>query len=234
MVRFLPLLALGFACCAPAFAQVAPTAAEYAGYKGLFQAAARGDAIRITQLLNGGEYAGVRDSRGRTPLHVATWRKRQDAMRLLAAATGDPNVLDGDGYDIASIAASASDVDTLQVALKIGCSAMNTVGPDGSSALIIAARRGSETTLRALLGGGARPDHTDRLGNTALIAAVTAGDGSKRYVAVVKLLVAAGANTSLEDRSGATALALAKARGQREIVAILEKARPIQAPGSRA
>jgi ankyrin repeat protein len=175
----------------PGFAQVPPTPREYAGYTGLFAAAARNDTTRISKLIAQGEYAGMRDAHGRTPLHVAAYKRRHDAMRVLSSATGDPNVLDADGYDITTIAAAAGDPETLRVALAIGCSPRNVTGPDQSS---------------------------------ALIAAIANGDGSRRYVVTVKMLLAAGANVSASNSAGATPLTLARARGQREIVAMLEKA----------
>jgi ankyrin repeat protein len=207
-----------------AFAQVPPTPAEYSQYTGLFAAAARNDSVRIGRLIASGAYAGMRDSHSRTPLHVATWRKSRDSMRVLAASTGEPNVLDGDGYDIVSIAAVNNDVDTLRVALAVGCGPGNMVGPDDTTALIAAARRGNELPVRALIRAGAQLDYLDKRGQTALIAAVVGGDGSRRYVATLKGLVAAGANANVGDRTGATPLALAKARGYREMVAILERA----------
>ena len=182
---------VGVMACAPGFAQVPPTTAEYAAYTGLFAAAARNDTTRISKLIARGEYAGMRDSHGRTPLHVAAFKRRHDAMRVLSSATGDPNVLDADGYDIVTIAAAAGDPETLRVALAIGCSPRNVTGPDRSG---------------------------------ALIAAIARGDGSRRYVTTVKMLLAAGANANASNSAGATPLALARARGQREIVAVLEKA----------
>jgi ankyrin repeat protein len=145
-------------------------------------------------------------------------------MRVLAAATGEPNVLDGDGYDIVTIAAVANDVDTLRVALAIGCSPVNIVGPDSTTALIAAAQRGNETLVRELIRAGAQVDYVNKRGNTALTAAIAMGDGSRRYVATVKTLVAARANVNLADRSGATPLGLAKARGYQEMIAVLGSA----------
>ena len=225
MLRRCALLAMALLGCAPGFAQVPPTPAEYAQYTGLFAAAARNDTTRIVKLLAAGEYAGIRDAHGRTPLHVAAYRKRHDAMRLLARATGDPNVLDADGYDIVTIAAVANDVATLRVALAIGCSPRIIAGPDGDTALIAAARRGNEASVRTLLQAGAPIDDVNRSGYSALGAAVALGDGSKRYAATVKVLAAAGANVNIADRAGATPLALARARGYREMAAILEGAR---------
>ena len=223
-IRCASLLAVGFAWCASSLAQVPPTRAEYAQYTGIFAAAVRNDSTKVAKLVAAGEYAGMRDAHGRTALHVASYRKNHDAMRVLAAATGDPNVLDGDGYDIVTIAAVANDLRTLRVALAIGCSPRNVVGPDGGTALIAAAERGYEEVVRTLIHVGALLDYTDKLGNTALTAAIAKGDGGKRYTATVKALVAAGANVTIPERMGATPLALARARGYREISAVLEGA----------
>lgn len=207
-----------------AFGQVAPTAAEYAQYTGLFAAAARNDTTKIVKLLRAGEYAGVRDSHGRTPLHVAAYRRSHDAMRVLVRATHDPNVLDVDGYDIVTIAAAAGDVDTLRVALAMGCSPRTVAGPEATTALILAARRGNEGAVRALVRAGAPLDHVDKLGETALIAAILRSDGGRRHTAAVRTLVAGGANVNIPDGTGTTPLGLARSRGYREMVVTLEQA----------
>jgi len=225
LAEVIALYAVGLGWWLPALAQVPPTAAEYAQYTGIFAAAVRNDSTKIAKLIADGAYAGMRDSHGRTPPHVATFRKRHDAMRVLAAATGEPNVLDNDGYDIATIAAVANDADTLRVALAIGCSPVNIIGPDNSTALIAAAQRGNDLAVRVLVGAGAQLDYVNNAGNTALTAAIAMGDGGKRYVATVRLLVGAGANMNIGDRSGATPLALASARGYQEIIAILQQLR---------
>ena len=67
-------------------------------------------------------------------------------------------------------------------------------------------------------------DHVNNLGWTAVIESIVLGDGGKRHVATLRALVEAGANVSLADRSGDTPLTLAKKRGFKEMVAILEKA----------
>ena len=224
VVRTPPLIVVGLVWSVSGVAQVPPTAAEYAQYTGIFAAAARGDSTKIAKLVAAGEYAGMRDAHGRTALHVATYRKRHDAMRLLAAATGDPNVLDADGYDIVTMAAVTNDVSTLRVALAIGCSPRNVTGPDSSNALIAAAQRGNEASVRALIRAGAPLDYVDKLGYTALTGAIAKGDGGARYTATLKALIAAGANVNIADRTGATPLALTRTRGYREMSAILESA----------
>ena len=217
-------LAAGLGWCAWACAQVPPSPADYAAYTGLFAAAARNDTAKIVKLLAAGDYAGIRDAHGRTPLHVATYRRRHDAMRVLAGATGDPNALDADGYDIVTIAAVANDIPTLRVALTIGCSPRRIAGPDGDTALIAAAERGHEVAVRTLLQAGAPIDYVNKRGYSALSSAIVRGDGGRGSLATVKRLVAAGANVNLADSTGSTPVDLARARGYGEMVAVLQGA----------
>jgi uncharacterized protein len=51
------------------------------------------------------------------------------------------------------------------------------------------------------------------------------GNGGPRHVETLRALVTAGASTQLTDRQGFTPLALAQARGYREMVELLQKAR---------
>jgi ankyrin repeat protein len=218
------LSALALLAAAPTAAQIPPSAAEYAAYAGLHAAAARGDAAEIARLVGGGADPNSRDRYQRTPLHVAAYRGRHDAMRALVKAGADPNALENDRYDMATIAAVADDVPTLQAALALGNSAKNITSRYDGTALIAAAHLGHAEVVRTLIRAGAPLDHVNNLGWTALIESVVLGDGGARHTATLKALVDAGANVNLGDRSGTTPLALAKARGYREMVAILERA----------
>jgi len=205
-------------------AQVAPTPTERAAYQGLFTAAQQGDAGAIAKLAAGGANPNARDAYGRTPLHVAAHAGRHDAMRALAKAGADPNALENDRYDIVTIAAVANDLPTLKVALAIGGKATNVTSRYDGTALIAAAHLGHDEVVRELIRAGAPLDHVNNLGWTALIESVVLGNGGRRHTATLKALVDAGANVNLADRSGMTPLALAKARGYGEMVALLEKA----------
>jgi hypothetical protein len=59
---------------------------------------------------------------------------------------------------------------------------------------------------------------------TAVIEAIVLGDGGKRHQSTLKALIDAKANLQLTDRQGNTPLALAKSRGYREMVTMLEAA----------
>ena len=145
-------------------------------------------------------------------------------MRALAKAGADPNALENDRYDIVTIAAVADDVPTLRVALALGAKATNVTSRYDGTALIAAAHLGHDEVVRTLIRAGAPLDHVNNLGWTALIESIVLGNGGQRHVATLTALVDAGADVNIPDRSGATPLALAKARGYREMVVILERA----------
>jgi ankyrin repeat protein len=205
-------------------AQVPPSTAERNAYTGLFAAADRGDAGEIAELVASGANVSRRDGYGRTALHVAAFGGRHDAMRALVRAGADPNALEGDRYDMVTIAAVANDLPTLQLALSLGCRASNVTSRYDGTALIAAAHLGHVEVVRALIRGGAPLDHVNNLGWTALIESIVLGNGGPRHTATLKALVDAGANVNLPDRSATTPLALAKARGYAEMAAILERA----------
>jgi len=86
---------------------------------------------------------------------------------------------------------------------------------------MIAAQRGESGVVRLLLEKGAALDHTAKYGLSALMLAVIAG-----HADIVRALVEAGADPSLRGAgapgfAGKTALELATARGQADMVAIL-------------
>ena len=161
-------------------AQVAPAPAEVAAYTGLFAAAARGDAAEIAKLAAAGAAVNARDAYGRTPLHVAAYARRHDAMRALAKAGADPNALERDRYDIVTIAAVADDVGTLDVALAIGCKATNVTSRYDGTALIAAAHLGHDEVVQRLIKADAPLDHVNNLGWTALIESIVLGNGGPR------------------------------------------------------
>lgn len=217
--------ALGTAALGAA-AQEAPSAAEVAAFGPLHAAAQAGDVPRLRSALRAGAAVDARDAHGRTPLHVATFARRRDAIRALAAAGADLGALEHDRYDAVTIAAVADDEETLALLLALGASAKLVTSRYDGTALIAAAHLGHDGVVRQLIAAGAPLDHVNNLHWTAAIEAVVLGDGGPRHQATLKALVAAGANLALADREGRTPLQLARARGLREMVHILEAASP--------
>ena len=205
-------------------AQIPPSATEVSQYKGFMAAAAKGDATEIKDLIAKGESPHVRDNYGRTPLHVAVFRRHHKAMRALADAGVDPNALENDRYDIVTIAAVDNDIPTLKLSLELGGSAKNITSPYDGTALIAAAHLGHVEVVQILIEAGAPLDHINNLGWTALIESIVLGDGGKRHLETLKALVDAGANVNITDQRGQTPLSLAKSREYPEMASILKAA----------
>jgi len=218
-----PLVAMGWLLL-PVMAQTPPAPAETARFTGLHAAAWQGDAARIAQLLAGGADTNPRDGHGRTPLHVASFAKRREAVRALAQAGADLGALENDRYDAVTIAAVADDEDSLSLLLSLGASAKLITSRYDGTALIAAAHLGHDGVVRQLIKAGAPLDHVNNLHWTALIEAIVLGQGGQRHVATVRSLVEAGANTQLADGQGATPLTLARSRGYQPMVQILLQA----------
>jgi ankyrin repeat protein len=222
-VTALALIAVGLV--RPAGAQTAPTSAEIERYTGLHAAAQAGDSVRI-RTLAAADRRGLeaRDGHGRTPLHVATFAARGDAIRALIEAGADTDALEADRYDAVTIAAVADDEATLALLLRLGAKATLTTSRWQGTALIAAAHLGHDGVVRRLIAAGAPLDHVNTLHWTALIEAIVLGDGGPRHQACVRALLDAKADHRLTDREGRTPLQLARERRYREIVAMLEAA----------
>ena len=208
----------------PAAAQIAPTEAELRAYSGLHAAAARGDVADIERRIAASENKEAADSRQRTPLHVAVYLRKYDAARALLRLGADPNRLDIDRYDIITIASVANDLPMLKIALEGGGNPRTVTSRYDGTALIAAAHLGHVEVVRMLIAAKAPLDHVTNLQWTALIESIVLGDGGRNHTETLRALVDAGANVNIPDGSGATPLKLARSRGYREMVTILEKA----------
>jgi ankyrin repeat protein len=222
MHNLIVLVALLFAL--PAAAQIRPAPSEIATYRGLHAAAAQGDASQIARLIAVGEKVDAVDGHRRTALHVAAHFGHQAAAQALLKGGANPNALDAQQYDIVTIAAVNNDVPMLKLALSGGCDPKNITSPYHGTALIAAAHLGHAEVVRVLIAADAPLDHVNNLHWTALIESIVLGDGGRNHTDTLDALVKAGANVNLADRSGATPLTLAKARGYAEMVGILETA----------
>jgi uncharacterized protein len=111
-------------------------------------------------------------------------------------------------------------VDELERLLASGA-AIDARDEHGQTALMLAAREGRAQSAAWLVGHGATLDVTAKYGLSALMLAVVNG-----HVDVVQTLVRAGANLELQGTgapgfAGKTALDLARARDDQEMVDIL-------------
>ena len=220
-------LALAVVVLTPAaLAQVPPSATEAAAYRGLLAKAHRGDVPGLEQAIAAGAPLHARDSHGRTALHIATFARQQGAIRALARAGAELNLLENDRYDAVTIAAVADDEETLRLLLSLGAKAGQVTSRYDGTALIAAAHLGHDGVVRQLIQAGAPLDHVNNLHWTAVIESIVLGDGGPRHQATLQALIHAGASVRLADRHGQTPLQLARARGYAEMVRMLERAAP--------
>ncbi|MBF0280911.1 MAG: ankyrin repeat domain-containing protein [SAR324 cluster bacterium] len=213
-----------FALASVALAQIPPSSKEKSYYTDLFAAAVRGNINQVKSYIVAYENVDIRDSYGRTPLHVAAYGGHHDVMRILVASGADPNALENDRYDIVTIAAVANDLQTLKVALELGTSAKNITSRYDGTALIAAAHLGHTEVVQMLIRARAPLDHVNNLGWTALIESIVLGDGGRDHTETLRALINAGANVNLTDKNGKTPLSLAKALGYNAMVKLLLKA----------
>lgn len=190
----------------------------------LIQAAERGDAALVQQLLREGADLNGRDARGRTPIMAATHANKPAIVKILIQAGADIN-LQNEIKDNPFLYAGAEGLlDVLKLLIDAGADTRIT-NRFGGTALIPAAERGHVEVVQELLTRtDVKIDHVNNLGWTALLEAVILGDGGPRRTEVVRLLIAAGANVNIADGRGVSPLAHARQRGYTQMIALLERA----------
>lgn len=208
-----------------AWAQRAPSPGEIKSYQDLHKAAHENDLKTVMSLIAEGQDLDQRDDNGRTPVHVAAFASNDDIVSALAKAGADMNALENGLYDVITIAAVANDPEMVSRAIELGNDPRLTTSVYDGTALIAAAHLGHHEVVKRLIAAGAPLDHVNNLHWTALIEAVVLGDGGPDHTATVKALVEAGADISIGDRDGITALQHALSRDYHEIAAIIRNAK---------
>ena len=154
---------------------------------------------------------------------IATHANAIDAARVLIEAGADVNAKDRLHDSPYLYAGAEGRLEILKMTVAAGAD-LKAVNRYGGTALIPAAHHGHVEVVRYLLTTKTDIDHVNFLGWTALLEAVILGDGGPVYQEIVALLLQAGANVSIGDKEGVTALEHARSRGQTEITRLLEKA----------
>lgn len=186
----------------------------------LLAAAAAGDADRVALALRAGADIEARDAKERTALLLAVTYDRVEVARLLVAMGASADALD-DRHDTPWLVTGVSGSVAMLEALL-------PAGPDltirnrfGGVSVIPASERGHVEYVRRVVRTGIDVDHVNDLGWTALLEAVILGDGGPRHQEIVRILLAAGADRSIADKDGVTALEHARRKGHDEIARLL-------------
>ncbi|MEU4014637.1 ankyrin repeat domain-containing protein [Microbacterium sp. NPDC028030] len=188
----------------------------------LLDAATAGDADAVRVALDEGADIEARGDSGMTALVAATKADHVEAARALIEAGADVNAKD-DIQDSAYLYAGARGHDEILLLTLENGADLTSTNRFGGTALIPASERGLLATVEILLDAGVDPDHVNNLNWTALHEAIVLGDGSARYVDVVRALIDGGADVGIPDGDGVLPVDLARTRGYDAIVAELQR-----------
>ena len=189
---------------------------------GLVDAAERGDLPAVERLLEAGADVDERRADGRTAVTAAALGDHVAIARALIAAGADVDLQDSDRNNPLLVTGQTGSVAMLREVLKAAPD-FTLTNRYGGVSIIPASERGHVDYVRAVLDTEIDVDHVNHLGWTALLEAVILGDGGPAHVEIVRMLVEAGADRSIADRDGVTALEHARERGYDELVRLLEE-----------
>jgi ankyrin repeat protein len=166
-------------------------------------------------------------------LIAAAWDNDLRRARALIARGADVNAKDNTVQSAYLISTSEGYLGLLNLTLEHGADVDSKDSFNGTG-LIRAADRGHADIAGRLVQAKIEIDHINNLGWTALHEAIILGDGSRRYVETVRVLVAAGADLRLQSqRDQITPLAHATAKGRSEIAEVLNAALNADRPSRR-
>jgi uncharacterized protein len=187
----------------------------------LLSAADDGSPVAVQAALADGAALEARDDRERTALLLAVTGDHVEVARLLVERGADVNAVDDQRDTPFLVTGVTGSVEMLDALLPGGPDTRLTNRYGGVS-VIPASERGHAAYVEAVL---ERTDidvnHVNDLGWTALLEAVILGDGGERHQEVVRILLSNGADRTIADRDGVTALQHARDRGFTELVALL-------------
>lgn len=189
----------------------------------LLTAAENGDADTVAIALRAGAPIESRDSRGRTPLLLASAADQVAVARLLVALGADPNTQD-DQQDSAWLVTGVTGSVSMLEALLPAHPDLMLRNRFGGVSVIPASERGHVDYVRRVVSTGIDVNHVNDLGWTAMLEAIVLGDGSTPYQQIVGILLDAGADPTIADSGGVTPLQHAQNSGYGNIAARLQAA----------
>lgn len=214
--------ALGAGACSGGTAGIA--GGEAGADERLLAAAETGDVAGVAAALADGADLEARDGRQRTALLLAATFDHVAVAELLVGRGADPDALD-DRHDTPWLVTGVTGSVAMGRVLHAAGADLTIRNRFGGISVIPASERGHVDYVRWVTSStDIDVDHVNGLGWTALLEAVILGDGGPAHQEIVRLLLAAGADPTLADGEGVTALEHARARGHDELVTILSAA----------
>ncbi|MFD1628384.1 ankyrin repeat domain-containing protein [Pseudopedobacter beijingensis] len=180
---------------------------------------------KVEQELKAGLNVNTQDKNQQSLLLIATKQQNYQMAELLVKNGADVNLQDNILDSPFLYAGAAGLTNFLELFLQHG-TRFDVFNRYNGSALIPACERGHIETVRLLANTKGFPiDHVNRLGWTGLLEAVILGDGSQKYVEIVRILIDAGSDINIPDKNGVTALQHAQSAGYKNIAEVLKKSK---------
>ncbi|MEZ2721975.1 ankyrin repeat domain-containing protein [Paenalcaligenes hominis] len=188
----------------------------------LFDAIAKNDENAVIEILTHHPDLEVRNAQQQTPLMTAVYQGNTELALRLIQAGADVNAQDAMANSPFLYAGAEGMIAIVREALNHGAD-FSVFNRYGGTALIPAAEKGHLDVVQLLASTPDYPiNHINRLGWTALMEAVILGDGSPTQVEIVKTLLEAGADATIPDKNGTSALHHAEARGFTDMATLLK------------
>ena len=166
-------------------------------------------------------------------LIAAAWKNDLRRARTLIDQGADVNAKDNTVQSAYLISTSEGYLELLNLTLRHGADIDSKDSFNGTG-LIRAADRGHADIAGRLIQANIKINHINNLGWTALHEAIILGNGSRRYVDTVLVLVAGGADLRLpSQRDQISPLDHATAKGHNEIAKVLETALDADKPSKQ-
>jgi ankyrin repeat protein len=199
--------------------------------------AGKGRAEEVRLFLDAGMDPNVTNEEGETALMEAAAMGYCETMQTLLARGASVKVRDLYGESPLSASARVGSPETLEILLNAGAE-INSRDRDGWTPLICAALYGNYQGTATLTDCGANINAQDEAGNTAIILLARSKQASdtgffknlqlKLYeldpLKTVRLLLDKGADVSIKNKEGKTALMFAEERGNTQMIELLKQA----------
>ncbi len=201
---------------------------QYGGTE-LHRAAGKGETFRVQRLLKSGLDLEARDNRGFTPLHTAIWEGHEEMAKLLIEAGADvnANMLGTQFWTPLETATRFGLVNTINRLLDHGAN-INSTTFSGATPLHLALDYNQFQAAETLLIRGADVNVMTEKGSTPLQVFSTGlrdersdGWSTSQTKALLKLLLAKGADVTTKNEEGLTALHYAVLRNNLRTAQIL-------------
>lgn len=189
----------------------------------LHDAVIAADLARVASLIEAGAIVDEKNRSGETALLLAVKHDRTAIAKQLMVAGASINARAKNKDTPWLLAGASGRTELIREMIPRGPN-LSIRNRYGGNALIPACERAHVETIKLLLTTSIDVDHVNNLGWTCLLEIVILGDGGPRHVEAARLVLDAGADPNLADKDGVSPLAHARAKGQVEVGALIEKA----------